>query len=410
MSTTTTTPENATRTAPATLAPSPKGTWWIVAGREILTKLTNKAFVFSTIIMLLVVIGSVGVNVLLAGKADHYKVAVADDRAAAVVTALDASVKQHDEKSSAKAVRAGSLDEGKKLVTDEEADALLVPSGKGWTVYYNKSNNSELTAQLQTMVQQVAVADLAAKAHVSPAEAMGQTQLTSQLLTNTSDRAAIAQIAGLAFAVLFFITALTFGLQIATSVVEEKASRVVEIIASSISVRALLVGKVLGNTILALGQMVLLAAIGVVALYATGAESFLPMIAAGAGWFLVFFLAGFLALACVWAAAGSLVSRTEDLQAATTPVTMVLMGIYFLGLFATGTVRTIASFVPIASSVAMPARIIEGDAQWWEPVVSLALTLGFAALAVWLGERIFRRALLQTGAAISYRKALKLTD
>ena len=83
---------------------------------------------------------------------------------------------------------------------------------------------------------------------------------------------------------------------------------------------------------------------------------------------------------------------------------------YFVGFMVTGTARVVLSFVPIISSILMPVRIVEGTADWWEPVVALLINLVFAVAMVLLGERIYRRALLQTQGRLTYRQALTLND
>ena len=121
--------------------------------------------------------------------------------------------------------------------------------------------------------------------------------------------------------------------------------------------------------------MALYAAIGLVGLSFTSFGSFLPSVTGALGWFLVFFLFGFLLLACLWAVAGALASRTEDLQSTSTPITLLLLAIFFGSAFLSGTPQTVLSYVPPASAVLMPQRILEGSAQWWEPVVSLGILL-----------------------------------
>src|SRR5690606_37921301 len=98
---------------------------------------------------------------------------------------------------------------------------------------------------------------------------------------------------------------------ITTSVVEEKQTRVIEILLSAIPARALLAGKILGNTLLAIAQILLLVAVAVVGLIVSGQTDLLQGIGAPIIWFAVFFLFGFILLAAMFAAAGSLVSRQE---------------------------------------------------------------------------------------------------
>src|SRR5690606_37127942 len=97
----------------------------------------------------------------------------------------------------------------------------------------------------------------------------------------------------------------------------------------------------------------------------------LSTLTAPALWFLVFFLVGFLSLACVWAVAGSLASRSEDLQSTTMPMTFLLVIVLFAGISASGTWLVISSYVPVISTLTMPLRLMDGTASWWEAAISL---------------------------------------
>ncbi len=214
---------------------------------------------------------------------------------------------------------------------------------------------------------------------------------------------------GLVFAVLFLMSAMTYGMQIAQSVIEEKQSRIVEILVAAIPVRQLLAGKVVGNTILALAQMALLVGTGLVgASFIPRFRDFLPAMGAAVGWYLLLFVASFLALACIWAAAGAMGTRNEDLQQTSAPLIYLLMGAYMAGFMATGVWKVALSYVPIVSGILMPARIVEGTAHWWDGLAALVVNLVFAGITVVVGERIYRRALLQTQGRLSYRDAFKL--
>ena len=78
------------------------------------------------------------------------------------------------------------------------------------------------------------------------------------------------------------------------------------------------------------------------------------------------------------------------------------------GLFASGQILVIASYIPVVSSVAMPIRLLNTDVAFWEPIVSLLLALVAAVALLHLGEKIYRRAVMQGGSALSLRKAMKL--
>ena len=138
--------------------------------------------------------------------------------------------------------------------------------------------------------------------------------------------------------------------------------------------------------------------------------TFVPGLTGDLVWFLAFFLVGFLALSCLWAVAGALASRNEDLQSTATPVTMLLLGVFLGSAFLEGRAETIGSFVPPLSAVAMPVRLVNGEAQWWEAVLALGLLLALAAALVLVAERIYRRALMQSGGQLSMRQAWRLEE
>jgi ABC-2 type transport system permease protein len=200
-----------------------------------------------------------------------------------------------------------------------------------------------------------------------------------------------------------------FGISIAQSVVVEKENRIVEILAAAVPSRALLWGKVLGNSLLALGQVLAVSVVSVAALAVVRDDALdaLPTVGAAGAWFLAFFLVGFLALASLWSVAGSLATRQEDLQATTAPGQGLLLIPYLVAVVGNDRAVEVASFVPIASSMTMPGRLVAGDVPLWQPLVSLLVAIAAAALLIRLGARWYERTLLQTSRRVSYRELLR---
>lgn len=190
----------------------------------------------------------------------------------------------------------------------------------------------------------------------------------------------------------------------------ESAWRIVEILAAAIPLRQLLVGKVIGATVLALGQMVLFVAIGLVGLTFTDYTTLLPSLAGAAGWYLVLFVIGFVALACLFAVAGAMATRAEDVQSTSSPLLTLIMVAAFGGLFLQGTWQVVGSYIPLISTVTMPIRLVDGSAAWWEPIVAAVITLVTAALVMVIAERVYRRSIMQTGGKLTYRQALALGE
>ncbi|WP_245579714.1 ABC transporter permease [Brevibacterium album] len=218
-----------------------------------------------------------------------------------------------------------------------------------------------------------------------------------------------AYIIALGFGMVFYMTALTFGTTIAQSVVEEKQTRIVEILLATASARALMAGKVLGNSILALGSVVIILVLAAVGMLATGQDLLLGELGGSLIWFGVLFAFGFVLVATLYAAAASLVSRQEDVGSATSPVLMLVMAPFFLVIFFHDNERvlSILSYVPFSAPVGMPLRLVLDSARWWEPIVSLTLILLAIAVFVSLSARIYSNSILRTGARVRLADALK---
>ena len=211
------------------------------------------------------------------------------------------------------------------------------------------------------------------------------------------------------FGLVFLMAASTFGGTIAQSVVEEKQTRVVEILLSSISARTLLAGKVIGNTILAMAQILAIAAVATIGLIVTGQNDVLSSLGAPIVWFAVFFLFGFVLLASLFAAAASMVSRQEDVGSTTMPITMLVMAPYILVIVFNDNslVLTIMSYVPFSAPVGMPMRLFVGEAQWWEPLLSLVILLASCVAAIAIGAKIYANSLLRMGGKVKLAEALR---
>jgi ABC-2 type transport system permease protein len=294
-------------------------------------------------------------------------------------------------------------------VREGDADAGVVGTGGGYQLVGDDELDAALRSALTAAVGQLALQENAQDQQVDLARLLAGTTADVRLLDPNAEDADARSGVAFAFVITFFITALSFGMAIAQSVVQEKESRVVEILAAAVPIRSLLWGKIVGNTLLALGQVLLLGVVGVVGLLATGQGELVR----GVGWSLVsyvgFFALGFLTLACLWSVAGSLAGRQEDLQATTLPGQLILMVPYFAAVLGGDQVRTVMSMLPVVSTMIMPGRLAEGSVPWWEVVVAVVLTVVAAVLLVRVGSRLYERTLLRTGGRMTYRQALAAT-
>ena len=387
---------------------SGRSPWTLVLQREIAVKLRDKSFIWGTVLTLVFLIAALVLPTFFGGGAASYQVAVTDQGAASVVQEAEATLQAEDDEASLTAETVADRAAAEQAVRDGDVDAALVGEPGAWELLSDGMPSMELDAVLSDTVRTLALAEQADAAGLTLEELTAGSALTPVDLSESEDGMPgfMQIILGFVFAILFYMAALTFGLQIANSVVEEKQSRIVEILAAMIPVRQLLLGKVLGNTFLAFAQIALIVAVSLAVLPFTGLDVALPGVAGALLWYVPFFVLGFLALACIWAAAGALASRTEDVQSTSMPLTMFLVVIFIVSIQASGSVREILSFIPVASTFVMPIRIVEGDTALWEPLVALALVALFCAGSIWLGAKLYERALLHTQGSLTWRGAL----
>ena len=213
-----------------------------------------------------------------------------------------------------------------------------------------------------------------------------------------------------------FIAINMFGQFVLLGVMEEKSSRVVEVVLSRARPSEVLAGKVLGIGLLGLAELVALGAAALVtvrlvdvpgldALPSIGATAVVTMLA----WFVL----GYTFYAVLYAALGATVSRQEDVQGAAMLPTLLLLPGYFVGLVGlqdpTNAWTHMFSLLPIWAPIVMPARIALGVAPWWEVGLSVALVVLSAWALIVLSGRIYAGAILRIGRKVPLRDAWRST-
>ncbi|HET7168929.1 MAG TPA: ABC transporter permease [Candidatus Limnocylindrales bacterium] len=227
---------------------------------------------------------------------------------------------------------------------------------------------------------------------------------------------------GTVFIILMFISILIYGMWVATGVATEKSSRVMELMISAASPRQLLLGKVVGIGAAGLTQYLAISvpAVAVLAFQEPIARAVLGD--AGAGLpiggltigllaaYGLFFLLGFVLFALIYAATGSFVSRPDDLQTLSLPLSLVAMAGYLSAIVillgANGTLAAIASFLPPLSPFAMLARLMVGTVQPWELVLSVAILVATIAVVALATVRIYATGVLLYGQRPGLRRFL----
>ncbi|MBC3841841.1 ABC transporter permease [Streptacidiphilus sp. 4-A2] len=210
-----------------------------------------------------------------------------------------------------------------------------------------------------------------------------------------------------------YMSLMLVGQIVAQGVVEEKSSRVVELLLSAIRPWQLLFGKVLGTGLLGLLQMAVPAVLGVGVGIATGSLNISLSDSLGAvAWALLWYVVGFAIYAMVFAALGATVSRQEDVQGLTFPAVAPLIAAWVIGISVvpsdpTSPLVTWLSMLPPFAPVLMPMRVAMGAAPMWQILLALVLALGFAYLLLRFAARIYRNSVLRSGSRVPLREALK---
>jgi len=307
-----------------------------------------------------------------------------DDDSAATVATFGQKAAQVVAASELEARTVTDLGQAQALVRDGDVDAAVVDDP-------GSAAGVRIIAMTETPYQIVA-----ALAAPPPVDLLAPDAVDDQVLF----------LASFIFALVFFIFGLS-GVAIAQSVMTEKQTRIVEILVATVPVRALLAGKILAYSLLVFGQVGVLALLTPIALRLGDMGILLSLIGPALGWFVPFFLLGYVLLASMWAVAGSLVSRVEDLSSSSSLITILIMIPYLGVTFFQDNEKamTILSYLPFSSAVAMPVRMFAGEPQLWEPFVSLAILAVTLVVAVQMATRLYTGSLLQTGARVRLRRA-----
>ena len=377
----------------------------LVALREISARVRDKNFIISSVVIVLVLVGLLAFQVAVNSGGNESRIGVVGNTAA-----LEQALEAQGDALEVDVTVVDLADESaaRTAVDDEEVDGALVTGGAEPELLVRQSADGSLQAVVQGAVGQLAVAEQLADAGIPSLDVPEVTVTALDADAEADGQRVIVAIIGTA--VLYSLLIL-FGQFVAQGVVEEKASRVVELLLATMKPWQLLAGKILGLGVLGLAQIVVIAGVGI-----GGAITFdivdIPGDLIGTAVSVVlWFVLGYGLYAAIFAVAASLVSRQEDLGTVIMPTTLVLVAAFVVGIQASaapdGTLATITSFTPGLSPLVMPVRQAAGNVAAWEIGLAVVLMLVAIALVVRLGGRIYAGALLRTGGKIKMREALR---
>ena len=369
----------------------------LVAFREIRERLRSPAFLWSTVIMLVVVGASSTLPALLENERTYHVAVVAP-----APRGLDALMQSAGEPFDANIQMrvVGSEAAGREQLVAKKVDALLL-LGEDQIVFPAEIDN-----------QLAAAADAAVsgfRRQLPPAPELTATTLEPSSSGKSDDAEALVAMLG---AALLLGSLAIYGQWVLAGVVEEKSNRVVELILSTVRPPDLLVGKVIGIGLLGLTQLALIAGLAA-SLLAAGVYDAPASLGRSVALVVPWFALGFALYAVAYAGAGALAAQQQDANSAGQPVTYTLLAAFFVGhaaltANADSAISHLLTVFPLTSPLVLPARSALVGVPLWEHALALALVLGSIYVTVRLAGRVYAQGLLHAGSRLPVRAAWRL--
>jgi ABC-2 type transport system permease protein len=329
-----------------------------------------------------------------------------------------------------KAASPAELEKVRREVRDGKLDLVMIvnrsASGELTFDYYTKESSNSTTLNLERVegaAAQLNFLDKLSQLGLQPSQFATlfnppQAKITySQQEQNgrSQEETLAAYFVVMAGIILLFTTMVNYGVMVAQGAVEEKSSRVMEIIVNAATPFQLMLGKIIGIGLAGFTQIGIMVVAGGLAFTAQGPvkEMWLGGKSGGTSidisglslgllsLLIIYYVLGYLLYATLYAAIGSLLSRQEDVQNAMTPLTLIFLASYFVGIFAMQMpeVNWVAwiSYIPFFTPMLMLTRAGLGNLQWWEVPLSVVVMIIAIVVFTWLAARVYRAGVLLYG-------------
>lgn len=411
--------------------------FWIVLSHTYFSRLKSKAFIISTLIILLFLVGVANIQSIIkmfTGGDDTDQVIVIDE-SGELYTPLQIGISHVDEDIEL-TLYEKSVEQGKTAVQEDEYDALLVlaldeNSLPIATYYENNASFSFIESTLEQQLQQVKTTIAAEQAGFDEAtlesiyEQVAFEKIALDEGTKTDEE--LNQARGIVYIMLFvlYMAVIIYGQMIAMDVATEKSSRVMEILISSAPPVTHMFAKIIGIALLGLTQIVVFFIVGYSLISSkvnTLSGEFFEVFGFAEGSIsiylhaILFFILGYFLYATIAAMLGSLVSRVEDVQQLLMPMVMLIVVAFIIAMVGLGIPEakfiTITSYIPFFTPMIMFLRVGMLDVPVWEIVISVSILIGTIIILAILGARIYRGGVLMYGPSRTlkdFKKAFMLT-
>jgi len=318
-------------------------------------------------------------------------------------------------------------------VQREEIDGFLVlgpATVEAGTAEYRGRNVSSLRDMgvLEAAVRQSVVVERLNRRGIDPAlvqEAQARFDLTTLRITKrgaTGESGEATFILGYAVGLILYMVILLYGINVMRSVLEEKQTRIIEVLVSSLRPFQLMMGKVIGVGGVGLFQFLIWTGVGygmihyrarILGWFNVPAEAMnavpLPSISAELmTMVIVYFLLGYLLYAALFAVVGASVNTDTEAQQAQQPVMMLLVAALIVSFGAlgdpNGQLAVMTSLIPLSSPIIMPVRVATSDVPTGQVGLSLAILAATVLVVIWGSARVYRIGILMYGKRPSVRE------
>ena len=387
----------------------------------------NKSFVLTTILLMVLAIGIIGIPGIILSKdigsgSDGGKKAETESVA---LYDVNGSIEDPDSFAATMGMNIDWIEctdrsQLEEAVNDADAEAGFVVEDLLHYTYVVE--NRSMTDTLEQAFSQAAATAYRSQIleeqgiNAPEIETLYQTQPVYETQILGKDSAGNYAYTYILIMVLYFLL-IFYGQMIATSVTSEKSNRAIEILVTSVDSNSLIFGKVFAGAIAGLIQCVLIlgSAVGAYQIFRDSWGGLLDSIfqIPVPVWvtFAVFGMMGYLLYAFCFGMLGALVSKTEDISKASMPVTMIYLVSFFIAIYgmndSDGILMRVASFVPFTSNNAMLIRVTMGSVETWEIIISGVILAASCVIAGILAAKIFRFGTLMYGNPIKFSTALK---
>jgi ABC-2 type transport system permease protein len=384
---------------------------WVIATREFMTRIRTRVFAITTALTVI----AIGGYILLQAYVFNTSTSSLEVGFVGAAQSISAPVR-------AEAAGFGetinvhpytSAAAGKADVQSGTLDALVSGSGAGTTMMVQSKVDLTLETVLNDVARGQVLDQYLTKHSLPPSDVDGQLAFSVSVNELSPVNAARVEqiVIGLLVAGVLYVTMVIYGQLVAAGVIEEKSNRIVEILLATVRPWQLMLGKITGIGLVALVQVVLIAGVALVLASATKLVSIptlgIDVVISGVVWFVL----GYLMYALLYAAAGSMVSRQEDVASVALPVTLVLVAAWIIALTVAAPdpgspATSVFSFIPLFSPVIMPVRIAAGVAPFWQVAISVVLVIATIYILVAIAGRIYRNSVLRVGGRVKLSDAL----